>query len=155
MTKIRLLAAVIGFGVAPLAVAACSSDADEPAPTPSQQVQHGDENTPSPPQSHRGAPPGPPEAQNGHWDGDGNPVNGGPIGADGSTGNDLTQKYCAQNEDPGCPIGSYVAPEAMPNLNGDNNYVPCEGTICTNPNHGAGDDPDENGQNDQEPSGGN
>ncbi len=23
--------------------------------------------------------------------------------------------------------------------------VPCEGTICTNPNHGAGDNPEENG----------
>lgn len=33
----------------------------------------------------------------------------------------------------------------MPNPNGDGSMVPCEGTICTNPNHGAGDDPDENG----------
>ncbi|BBZ09326.1 hypothetical protein MDOR_34950 [Mycolicibacterium doricum] len=29
----------------------------------------------------------------------------------------------------------------MPNPNGDGSMVPCEGTICTNPNHGAGDDP--------------
>ncbi len=28
----------------------------------------------------------------------------------------------------------------MPNPNGDGSMVPCEGTICTNPNHGAGDD---------------
>ncbi len=33
----------------------------------------------------------------------------------------------------------------MPNPNGDGSMVPCEGTICTNPNHGAGDNPDENG----------
>ncbi len=33
----------------------------------------------------------------------------------------------------------------MPNPNGDGSSVPCEGTICTNPNHGAGTDPDENG----------
>ncbi|WP_182348921.1 hypothetical protein [Tomitella gaofuii] len=26
----------------------------------------------------------------------------------------------------------------MPNPNGDGSTVPCEGTICTNPNHGAG-----------------
>ncbi|WP_280306066.1 hypothetical protein [Nocardia neocaledoniensis] len=25
----------------------------------------------------------------------------------------------------------------MPNPNGDGTWVPCEGTICTNPNHGA------------------
>jgi len=30
----------------------------------------------------------------------------------------------------------------MPNPNGDGSMVPCEGTICTNPNHGAGDAPD-------------
>lgn len=33
----------------------------------------------------------------------------------------------------------------MPNPNGDGSMVPCEGTICTNPNHGAGDNPEENG----------
>ncbi|ORV07783.1 hypothetical protein AWC04_02955 [Mycolicibacterium fallax] len=33
----------------------------------------------------------------------------------------------------------------MPNPNGDGTEVPCEGTICTNPNHGAGTDPAENG----------
>lgn len=62
-------------------------------------------------------------------------------GADGSTGNDLSPQYCAQNEDPGCPVGTYVGPDAVPNANGDGSYVPCEGTICTNPNHGAGLDP--------------
>lgn len=66
-------------------------------------------------------------------------------GADGSTGNNLSKQYCAQNQDPGCPAGSYVGPNAIPNPNGDNNYVPCEGTICTNPDHGAGTDPQQNG----------
>ena len=33
----------------------------------------------------------------------------------------------------------------MPNPNGDGSMVPCEGTICTNPNHGAGPNPEENG----------
>jgi len=78
-------------------------------------------------------------AAQGSWDANGNPVNGGPRGANGSTGNNLTQKYCAQNQDPGCPAGSYVGPNAIQNPNGQNNYVPCEGTICTNPNHGGGD----------------
>lgn len=63
-------------------------------------------------------------------------------GADGSTGNDLSPQYCAQNEDPGCPVGTYVGPDAIPNPNGDDSYAPCEGTICTNPDHGAGPDPD-------------
>lgn len=62
-------------------------------------------------------------------------------GADGSTGNDLSPQYCAQNEDPGCPVGTYVGPGAIPNANGDGSYVPCEGTICTNPDHGGGPDP--------------
>ena len=33
----------------------------------------------------------------------------------------------------------------MPNPNGDGSMVPCEGTVCTNPNHGAGDNPEDNG----------
>ena len=37
----------------------------------------------------------------GTWDAAGNPVNGGPAGADGSTGNNLTHEYCAKNENPG------------------------------------------------------
>ncbi|MCU1643373.1 MAG: hypothetical protein JWN03_3648 [Nocardia sp.] len=61
-------------------------------------------------------------------------------GADGSTGNNLSAEYCAKNQDPGCPLGSYIAPNAIPNPNGDGTWVPCEGTICTNPNHGAGPD---------------
>ncbi|MGV0834525.1 hypothetical protein ABQE92_02915 [Mycolicibacterium thermoresistibile] len=77
----------------------------------------------------------------GAWDANGQPVNGGPTGADGSTGNNLTQEYCAQTEDPACPAGSYVHPYAIPNPDGSNSYVPCEGTICTNPNHGGGDNP--------------
>jgi hypothetical protein len=77
----------------------------------------------------------------GHWDAAGRPVNGGPAGADGSTGNNLTHEYCARNQDPACPVGSYVAPNAIPNPDGTSSYVVCEGTICTNPNHGAGDPP--------------
>jgi hypothetical protein len=61
-------------------------------------------------------------------------------GADGSTGNGLSPEYCAKNQDPGCPMGSYIGPDAIPNPNGDGTWVPCEGTICTNPNHGAGPD---------------
>lgn len=81
----------------------------------------------------------------GSWDASGNPVNGGPRGADGSTGNNLTRGFCAQHQDPACPVGSYVGPNAIPNPNGQPNYVPCQGTICTNPNHGAGTNPQENG----------
>ncbi|WP_433993787.1 hypothetical protein [Mycolicibacterium porcinum] len=44
---------------------------------------------------------------------------------------------------PGAP-GTSTVP-MMPNPNGDGSMVPCEGTICTNPNHGAGDNPEENG----------
>ncbi|WP_405497191.1 hypothetical protein [Nocardia sp. NBC_00511] len=64
----------------------------------------------------------------------------GQRGADGSTGNGLSAEYCAKNQDPGCPRGSYVGPNAIQNPNGDGTWVPCEGTICTNPNHGAGPD---------------
>jgi hypothetical protein len=138
MSMVRVLAAAVGFGVAPLAIAACGSDRGESPSTTDEHVQHSD--APAPP--GRGAPPGPSGAQNGHWNDNGQPVNGGPTGADGSTDNGLSQEYCAQNEDPGCPAGSYVGPDAIPNPNGDNNYVPCEGTIFTNPNHGAGDDPE-------------
>jgi hypothetical protein len=38
-------------------------------------------------------------------------------------------------------VGSYVAPDAIENPDGSNSFVICEGTICTNPNHG-GDSPD-------------
>ncbi|TQF74086.1 hypothetical protein FK531_05390 [Rhodococcus spelaei] len=69
----------------------------------------------------------------------------GPVGADGSTGNNLSPQYCAQNQDPGCPAGSYVGAGAIPNPDGSGNFVPCEGTICTNPDHGAGTDPQQNG----------
>ena len=33
----------------------------------------------------------------------------------------------------------------VPGGTGDGSVVPCEGTICTNPNHGAGPDPEGNG----------
>ncbi|MGV9792716.1 Mesocentin [Gordonia sp. NPDC003422] len=87
---------------------------------------------------------------NGAWDAAGRPVNGGPQGADGSEGNNKSQAYCAQNQDPACPSGSYVAPKAIPAPDGSNRYVPCEGTVCTNPNNGAGNDPgaDDTTQND-------
>lgn len=78
----------------------------------------------------------------GTWGPDGQPINGGPVGADGSTGNNLTHEYCAKNQDPACPAGTFVAPDAIKNADGSNGYSPCEGTICTNPNHGAGDQPD-------------
>ncbi len=145
MTMRRLLAAAIGFGVAPLMIIACGSDAGESPSKPGAPVPHGDHSDSPRPGSQRGFPPGPPGSQNGHWDDNGKPVNGGPTGADGSTGNDVTQDYCAHHEDPGCPAGSYVGPNAIPNPNGSNNYVPCQGTICTNPNHGAGDDLDSGG----------
>lgn len=75
----------------------------------------------------------------------------GPRGADGSTGNNLSPEYCANNQDPGCPAGSYNPdPNSIPNPNGDGSNVPCEGTICTNPNSGAGTDPQENGGTDME-----
>lgn len=128
MRATRLMAAVIGVGVAPIMIAACGNSAEEPATTPGHHVQHGN-NAPATPGG-------------GYWDDNGQPVNGGPVGADGSTGNGVTQEYCARNEDPACPVGTYVGPNAIPNPNGDNGYVPCEGTICTNPNHGAGDEPD-------------
>ncbi len=83
--------------------------------------------------NHGAADPG------GFWDANGNPIDGGPMGANGSTSNNLTQEYCARNEDPGCPVGSYVAPNAMRNPDGSPGYVVCEGTVCTNPNHGAAD----------------
>lgn len=35
---------------------------------------------------------------------------------------------------------STTPPIMIPNPNGDGSMVPCEGSICTNPNHGAGED---------------
>ncbi|GAB09832.1 putative lipoprotein [Gordonia araii NBRC 100433] len=83
--------------------------------------------------------------KHGYWNTQGKPVNGGPVGADGSTGNNLTQEYCARNQNPACPKGSYVGPNAQRDPKGGPHYVKCEGTICTNPNHGAGTNPRENG----------
>lgn len=59
-------------------------------------------------------------------------------GADGSTNNNPSPEYCAKNQDPGCPLGSHIGPNAIPGPNGDGTWVPCADTICTNPNHGAG-----------------
>ncbi|CAN5268695.1 hypothetical protein BH11ACT6_BH11ACT6_21440 [soil metagenome] len=110
---------------------ACSQTND-PEPTTTVTVSSSTSNAPA------SAPPPP-----------ASPTPGAPAttapGADGSTGNELSPAYCAQNEDPGCPTGSYIGPDAIPNPNGDGSYVPCEGTICTNPDHGAGPDPTDSG----------
>jgi hypothetical protein len=53
---------------------------------------------------------------------------------------------------PSSPAG-HTAPASVgtstavttPNPNGDGSAVPCEGSICSNPNHGAGTDPGDNG----------
>jgi len=83
--------------------------------------------------------------KHGGWDANGNPVNGGPVGANGATNANLTQEYCARNQDPACPKGSYVGPNAQKDPKGGPHYVQCQGTVCTNPNHGAGTDPGTNG----------
>lgn len=77
----------------------------------------------------------------GFWDVNGNPIHGGPMGANGSTGNNHTQEYCARTEDPSCPVGSFVSADAIKNPDGSPGYVVCEGTICTNPNYGGEDPP--------------
>ncbi|ORW99201.1 hypothetical protein AWC30_16920 [Mycolicibacillus trivialis] len=134
----RLMTAVIGLGIAPLLITACGSDAEHPgSPSHKQGKHHSQQTAPGYENWHTPANPG-----DGYWDEQGNPVDGGPRGANGSFGNDLTKEYCAQNEDPGCPVGSYVGPDAILDPAGGNDYVPCEGTICTNPNHGAGEDPE-------------
>jgi hypothetical protein len=132
----RLVTALVGIGVAPLLIVACGSNAEQTPASPTTSAQETSGHHEGSAQSRT-----PAGSQGGHWNDDGHPVNGGPTGADGSTGNNLTQEYCARNEDPGCPVGSYVAPNAIPNPDGSNSYVPCEGTICTNPNHGAGGPP--------------
>lgn len=99
--------------------------------------------TPPPQGPARTTHPGASDA--GSWDRNGNPVNGGPKGADGSTGNNLTKKHCAQNQDPACPAGSYVGANAILSPDGSGNYTPCEGSVCTNPNHGGGNRPTGNG----------
>lgn len=104
--------------------AGCSPTATERAPVTVSSVTVPPSAPPSAPPAGRPAHPTPGPAS--------------PGAADGSTGNDLSPEYCAQNQDPGCPAGSFVGPDAIPNPNGDDSYVPCEGTICTNPNHGAG-----------------
>ena len=83
--------------------------------------------------------------KHGGWDANGNPVNGGPVGANGATNANLTQEYCARNQDPACPKGNYVGPNAQKDPKGGPHYVQCQGTVCTNPNHGAGTDPGTNG----------
>lgn len=83
--------------------------------------------------------------KHGGWNANGDPVNGGPVGANGATNANLTQGYCARNQNPSCPKGSYVGPNAQKDPKGGPHYVQCKGTVCTNPNHGAGTDPDANG----------
>ncbi|MFF2087284.1 hypothetical protein ACFVVM_26220 [Nocardia sp. NPDC058176] len=53
------------------------------------------------------------------------------------------EQHTTPNEQP-IPVPPTTV-SMMPNPNGDGSQVPCEGTICTNPNHGAGPDPEENG----------
>jgi hypothetical protein len=171
-----MVVALIGF-VAVLFVAGCGSNSAPPAQQ-SPSTTPGPSATPSPatpptpgaksadpqfcahnldPACPRGSHQGPFVSiapNGGHWDGNGQPVKGGPVGADGSTGNNLTQEYCARNQDPGCPVGSYVGSNAVKNPDASNTYVVCEGTICTNPNHGAGDPPGTWGPDGQPTNGG-
>ncbi|MFE9581264.1 hypothetical protein ACFYO1_33160 [Nocardia sp. NPDC006044] len=116
------MAVLIGV-VAVLGVAACSDDSE---PTPSTTSVKATTTTSSAPTttSVPAVSPAPESTQQ--------------RGADGSTNNNLSPEYCAKNQDPGCPLGSYIGPNAIPSPNGDGTWVPCEGTICTNPNHGAG-----------------
>ncbi|MFD3706588.1 hypothetical protein ACFWUP_25915 [Nocardia sp. NPDC058658] len=101
---------------------ACSDNNSTPSPTPSSTTTAAPSTSPAGLTSASPQPTTSPEQR----------------GADGSTGNNLSAEYCAKNQDPGCPAGSYVGPNAIQNPNGDGTWVPCEGTICTNPNHGAG-----------------
>lgn len=140
----RIGGLLLAIVCAPLLVA-CGGDKSTPAPASTVTVTSSVPGVrqPTSPTPHPGTPGHQPA--NGYWDSSGQPVNGGPAGADGSTRNGLTQEYCARNQDPGCPARSYIGPSAIPNPDGSPGYTPCEGTICTNPNHGAGADPNENG----------
>ncbi|GAB5901860.1 hypothetical protein OKHIL_76720 [Mycolicibacterium mageritense] len=117
------------------ALATGCSQTPQPAPTSTITVITSTTQAPAP------APAPPPSPTPGRGATPTAPRTPGVPGADGSTGNDLSPHYCARNEDPGCPAGTYVGPDAIPNPNGDGSFVPCEGTICTNPDHGAGPDP--------------
>ncbi|NNH70677.1 hypothetical protein HLB23_12515 [Nocardia uniformis] len=121
----RSLTALAGMALI-LGAAACSNDSS-PARTPSSTTVTTAPSTTAAPGSVTSVAPQP-------------TADPGQRGADGSTGNNLSAEYCAKNQDPGCPLGSYIGPNAIPNPNGDGTWVPCEGTICTNPNHGAGPD---------------
>ncbi len=126
----RLLIAAAGIALAAGLVGCSDSDEQKPATTTTSHAvttsaAAASTTTPANPTTNGEAPPPAPTTT-------------GQRGADGSTGNNLSAEYCARNQDPGCPAGSYVGPNAIPNPNGDGTWVPCEGTICTNPNHGAG-----------------
>lgn len=139
----RMTIAAVGVSLA-LFTAGCGGS-EPSAPSTTTATTTTATTTPAAPQSPAPAavPPGTSPAEAPHVVPPGN--GGGPVGADGSTGNNLSAQYCAQNQDPGCPVGTYVGPNAIPNPDGSGNYVPCEGTICTNPDHGAGTDPQSNG----------
>ncbi|WP_067690914.1 hypothetical protein [Nocardia jejuensis] len=111
-----------------LGASACSNDDSSPAPTTTTSAKTSASATTAPHGQATTTVPQPGPA----------PSTTGKRGADGSTGNNLSDEYCAKNQDPGCPLGSYIGPNAIPNPNGDGTWVPCEGSICTNPNHGAG-----------------
>lgn len=129
----RRLALISAILAAPLLFSGCGSSSSNPSPTTSQsataatattaasptsapvvtssaaeQMPGMTHNAPAPAQ-HPTTAPQPVPAQ-GSWDNAGNPVNGGPSGADGSTGNNLTRTYCTHNQDPACPAGVYVGP---------------------------------------------
>lgn len=121
----RVLTVLVGM-VAIWGAAACSDDST-PAPsttTPKATTTSAAPSTTIPITTTVAPPPVPTSQQQ--------------RGADGSTNNNLSPEYCAKNQDPGCPLGSYIGPNAIQNPNGDGTWVPCEGTICTNPNYGAG-----------------
>lgn len=67
------------------------------------------------------------------------PTTSAPAGATTSTRDGSTPESTPGIPAPQRPPTTSVS--MMPNPNGDGSMVPCEGTICTNPNHGAGDDP--------------
>ncbi|MEC4615566.1 response regulator [Tsukamurella tyrosinosolvens] len=147
--------AAVAAAAALVALAGCGDDPTPTAPSTSSSAHASSQSSANPAAGNQTpanpgnatAPPTAPHqttthaAPAGSWDRSGNPVNGGPRGADGSTGNGLTKGYCAKNQDPACPSGSYVGPNAILSPDGSGNYVPCAGTVCTNPNHGGGDNP--------------
>jgi len=128
--------AVAAWAVLLLGIAACSDDSTSP-PTSSTVTAVPSSSAAATTTASNSSPPAS-QPLPGTTTQPAQPTTSQQTGADGSTGNNLGAEYCARNQDPGCPLGSYVGPDAIPNPNGDGTWVPCEGTICTNPNQGAG-----------------